>query len=321
MPCYSPLKAWPVGYTEGGKIDYKILPKNTISFRGAIGDPIEIPCGKCVGCRLSYSRQWADRCLAESLYHKYNYFLTLTYDDEHVPTVYYSDDETGEAFEAKTLRARDLQLWLKRFRKEFGAGIRFYACGEYGTKTFRPHYHVLLFGHKFDDLIPIRFERGNWYYDSPSLRASWKQGHVLVGDLTWESCAYVARYVMKKAMDIDSAFYANFNLEPEFVRMSRRPGIGRQFYEDHKTELYAYGEVNITTPKGGRKLRPSSYYDKLYDLEYPDDLKLIKAKRRDSAILSLEKQLDRTDLCKDEYLAVKEESTLQRLNKLIREVI
>lgn len=319
MPCYHPLKAWPVGFTDAGKVKYKVTAYNVIDVDAKIGDPIEVPCGKCIGCRLMYSRQWADRCMAESLYHEYNYFLTLTYDDDHVPISYYGDPETGEALCAQSLRARDLQLWLKRFRKENGEGIRFYACGEYGGKTFRPHYHVLLFGHEFKDLCPFRYERGNWYYTSPSLMKSWNLGHSLIGEFSWEAAAYTARYVMKKALGLSAAEYAQFNIEPEFVRMSRKPGIGKQFYEDHKDELYTFGEVNVQTLKGGRTIRASSYFDRLYDLENHDHLMEIKTRRRDGAVASMESKLQYTSLDKLSYLQVQEDTCLDRSKKLIRE--
>lgn len=98
---------------------------------------VSIPCGQCLGCRIEYSKQWATRMLLENEYSKESHFVTLTYDDAHVPRHEYVDSDSGEVFESLSLCKRDLQLFNKRLRKEFGQGIRFYACGEYGSNTFR----------------------------------------------------------------------------------------------------------------------------------------------------------------------------------------
>ena len=115
---------------------------------------VPLPCGQCIGCRIDYSRQWANRCLLELKYHDSAWFCTFTYDDDHVPRTYYPDPETGEAIPALTLQKRDFQLLMKRIRKKFeNDKIRFFMSGEYGSQTFRPHYHAILFGLHLDDLL------------------------------------------------------------------------------------------------------------------------------------------------------------------------
>ena len=165
MSCFHPLKAWPVGLNSSGKTNYKItsygvdhcdiyadgrvvpsnVPMQSSLAKSVVKDFIEIPCGNCIGCRIAYSKQWADRCMLESQYHDENYFLTLTYDDDHVPRSGYYDEETGEWFDTFTLRKKDLQKFHKDLRKKlYGSDkgeFRFFACGEYGDQTFRPHYH------------------------------------------------------------------------------------------------------------------------------------------------------------------------------------
>ena len=149
LPCYHPLKAFVLGEKDGKRLlkvtCYEVdhLERSGEGFscctHPAYGRPgdviefIEIPCGKCSGCRLQRSREWANRCMLELEYHKSSYFVTLTYDDAHVPIHYYSDPETGEALPSMSLVKRDFQLFMKRLRKKFGEGIRFFASGEYGS--------------------------------------------------------------------------------------------------------------------------------------------------------------------------------------------
>lgn len=324
MGCSSPLKAWPVGLTENGKTAYKITSLNVIDVKDKIGDPIQVPCGKCVGCRLKYSREWADRCLLEAKYHPFNWFLTLTYDDDHVPTtvLFGDEDRSDDLVFHLSLKKRDLQLFFKRLREEFGyESFRYYACGEYGDETFRPHYHVLLFSQISEvDLEPepIRYLRGNWLYKSDRLASVWQNGMVGLAPMTWETAAYTARYCMKKLGGAAADDYKVFGIEPEFCVMSRRPGIGYHYYEDHKDEIYRHCSFSVATEKGGHKLRPSRYYDRLYDLECPDIMHDIRLARRSSAENSLRLKLSRTDLSYEDYLRVEEQTINDRLKKLIR---
>ena len=156
MPCYHPIYAVRIGTKENGKAEMKMLgytPDDRETYvewhnhrypRSAL---VPLPCGQCIGCRIDYSRQWANRCLLELKYHDSAWFCTFTYDDDHVPRTYYPDPETGEAIPALTLQKRDFQLLMKRIRKKFeNDKIRFFMSGEYGSQTFRPHYHAILIG-------------------------------------------------------------------------------------------------------------------------------------------------------------------------------
>ena len=169
MPCYHPLLGYPAGVSrETGKMQYHIVPASD----PRVTDPywkdqlIQIPCGKCIGCRLEYSRQWANRCMLELQYHDSAYFVTLTYNEEHVP-------RTGLHGEM-SLRKRDFQLFMKRLRKKYSDDrIRFYAAGEYGTTTQRPHYHAILFGLHLDDLQVYKSKDSFKYFTSPGLQRVW----------------------------------------------------------------------------------------------------------------------------------------------------
>lgn len=297
--CTSPLKGFQIGFTENGKKDLKICSYdvNHIERVGLnwskcyttipnpraaefVYDFIEIPCGQCMECRLNYSRQWANRLMLERQYHDSAYFLTLTYDNEHVPRHSYIDKETGEVYESLSLVKRDAQLFMKRLRsKYYEDSIRFYCAGEYGSKTFRPHYHLILFGLHPNDLKYFqRTDFGN-YYTSEELSAVWNNGNILITDCTWETCAYTARYVTKKLNGGLKEFYEIHNLQPEFSTMSNKPGIGRMYYDDHCSTIFENEYINLSTEKGGIKFKPPRYYEKLFELDYPDESAQMKENR------------------------------------------
>lgn len=361
MSCFHPLKAFKIGVLSSGKDDLMIVPYSVDHLETHKGHIVrvdtsflspyseksymhwkEIPCGHCDGCRIDRSRDWANRCMMELEYHKESYFVTLTYNDEHVPIAYYPDPSTGEVHESKTLVKRDWQLFMKRLRKicagrPGGDQIRFFMCGEYGSKTFRPHYHAIIFGLHLDDLkLFSQRKLGDKiynYYTSETLQKAWSVleyrqdkreriplGHVLVGNVTWETCAYVARYVLKKHYGADAHVYSDFNLTPEFTLMSRRPGIGRQWYDDHP-DFYDYDFINLSTPDGGKKVRPPKYFDRLFDLDNHEEMLALKEKRQKYAEEQKKSILSSTNLSYEQILEVKERNFKDRIKRLKREVI
>lgn len=261
MPCFYPMRAYPSQAKD------PVTGKRSLLFnpmQGIVDQAIRLPCGQCVGCRLERSRQWAMRCLHESKLYERNCFITLTYATEHLPA-------NG------SLVVRDWQLFMKRFRKRFGPRIRFYACGEYGENFGRPHYHACIFNFDFDDkVLEEHNHRGEPLYSSPALSELWPQGRSRIGAVTFETAAYVARYVMKKITgDAAEAHYQG--RKPEFTVMSRRPGIGRGWYELYQGDVYPLDEVIIN----GKRVKPPRFYDSIYELEYPEDFQRVKAGRRD----------------------------------------
>lgn len=232
-----------------------------------------IPCGKCYGCRLDYSRRWADRMMLELETAGKGIFVTLTYDNDHVPVKF--DEESGE-FVGLQLDKRDCQLFMKNLRRDFDGHdgrdpikVRFFAAGEYGSQTYRPHMHLIIFGLGLDDFaikIPYgKNELGQKYYTLPELEKCWYdfsddppslKGRVLVSDVSWETCAYVARYVLKKAAGFDAEA---LDLTPEFTLMSRRPGIGAQYLEEHP-DCLDYENIVIETQSGSKRIQIPKYF-------------------------------------------------------------
>uniref|UniRef100_A0AAU8AXP0 Replication initiator protein n=1 Tax=Dulem virus 166 TaxID=3145643 RepID=A0AAU8AXP0_9VIRU len=272
--CTNPLHAFKVAPDNGnGKPLYKIV-SGEIDHLGTLYDYIEIPCGKCIACRLAYSRQWADRCMLEAQDHDSNYFVTLTYDDEHLPVNEIVDTETGEIVKHATLVKRDLQLFIKRLRKQTGQKIRYYACGEYGSQTYRPHYHAILFGLTLDDLRLYKMSPDGYnYYNSQTLDDIWKNGYSVITNVTWDTCAYTARYILKKKFGSAAEFYVRNSIEPEFTTMSRRPGIGRNYYEKNKNTMFDTDFLYLGGPDGSRSIKPPRYFERLFDAENPDVFK------------------------------------------------
>ena len=322
MPCYHPLEAVILpGRTANGKRNIKILSGQHASEIYPSWQRLQLPCGQCIGCRLEYSRQWANRCMLELQYHMESWFVTLTYDDEHVPRTAYAINDDGEAAPALTLKPRDLELFWKRLRKAHpNDHIRYFACGEYGSSTARPHYHAIIFGLSLDDLRPYkRSPQGYDYFVSDSLNITWGLGYVVVGAVTWETCAYTARYIMKKLKGQDASLYSDLNLVPEFVRMSRKPGIARQYYDDHP-DLYKHEYINLKTDVGGLKFRPPRYYDKLFDIDHPGEMEQAKVVRRRLAAAADDAKSARTNLDRYDRLAVEELALADKLKSLERKL-
>lgn len=220
------------------------------------GEFILLPCGQCTSCRLNKSRDWATRCVLEAKMHKENCFITLTYNDEYLP----SD---------LSLRKKDFTDFIKRLRKNTDCKIRYFAAGEYGELHQRPHYHACLFGWRPDDLKLYTIRNGISLYQSESLLKAWQyKGFVTVGDVTFESAAYVARYVMKKVYG-PSADEHYDGRQPEYTVMSRRPGIAATFFEKYSTDIYGKDFIVI---RDGIKCKPPKYFDRIFDDYYGDGM-------------------------------------------------
>lgn len=272
MSCHFPRTVY---YDTGAGVN-PATGKYRISFKPIKSDlpPITIPCGQCIGCRIERSRQWATRCVLEASLWTKNCFITLTYDDEHLP-------ENG------TLVKKHFQDFMKRLRKKYGEGIRFFHCGEYGSKGGRPHYHACLFNFDFPDKYIFRASRSKHgfssvLYRSPSLEQLWPFGFSTVGDVTFESAAYVARYVLKKITG-KQAKEVYVHKIPEYVTMSRKPGIAKPWYDKFKFDVYPADHVII---RGDRQVRPPKYFDKCLDDEMPALLEEVKSRRIDSMMQS-----------------------------------
>ena len=299
MGCYHPIDAW-----RSAKVGVSGKQMITFNSREAVGFGLKLPCGQCIGCRLERSRQWAMRCVHEASLYETNCFLTLTYSDENLP-------------EGGTLVKKHFQDFMKRLRSRFSdSAIRFFHCGEYGSKFGRPHYHACLFNFDFLDKELYKNVAGIPLYTSADLDSLWKFGFSTVGAVTFESAAYVARYIMKKVTGekaalhykrVDLATGEVSDLLPEYTTMSRRPGIGREWYERYREDVFPDDEVVLR----GRFMNPPRYYDSLYEIEDPEAYSRLKAER------FVAMQCMKDDLT-PERLRVREKCAELSSNRLIR---
>lgn len=319
MSCYHPLVAFKSGYTENGKDRYIIKGKyiKDHDFEDIKENKgILIPCGQCIGCRLDYSRRWADRMMLELETAKKGIFVTLTYNNENAHWSQF--DEIGFPMYA-TLDKRDCQLWMKRLREHYkGVRIRFYLAGEYGTQTNRPHYHAIIYGlslFDFDDRRCIgRNNLGQQYYTSDVFQKIWNLGNVLITDVSWRTMAYVSRYITKKLTGEKAIKYAERNQDKEFSLMSRRPGIGAEYLEQHP-DCLDYEEINLSTVETGVKIRIPQYYLRKMELTEPEKVANIREQRKKAADDNMLIQLQKTDLGFAEYLEVQEQKKLSDIRK------
>ncbi len=266
MTCYHPLIASKASgaLTKNGKPHYHFLGSaevNPVLYEKSKSDDdlIVVPCGQCIGCRLERSRQWAIRISQEASLYDNNCFVTLTYAPQYCP---------------KSLDLRHFQLFMKRLRKKYGAGIRFFHCGEYGELYGRPHYHVALLNFDFPDKKLYKVYRGFNYYLSLSLSDLWPYGNHLISDLTFDSAGYIARYVLKKLTG-DFAADEYKDKKPPYVTMSRRPGIGFPWIQKYLENVYNLDRIVV---KGHESL-PPRYYDEILKANFPEWLDAIKEQR------------------------------------------
>lgn len=265
MACNYPLTVYQD--RDGGPVSF---------FERAGMDQLSVPCGRCAGCRLGRAQAWALRCQHEASLHDENCFLTLTYDDAHLPPV-------------ASLRYSDVQKFLRSLRKEVAPKrFSFLCAGEYGERTARPHYHLLLFGHGFDRLqdfsragVPGRLG------ESEAVGELWRHGNHFVGELTPESASYVSQYCLKKVygraavefydvVDVDTGEVLGRRV-PEFLRMSLRPAIGRKWYEKFSSDVFP---VDYAVSSGVRSRVPR-YYEKLFRRDHEAEFEEVEWRRQE----------------------------------------
>nr|QJB20031.1 MAG: replication initiator protein [Microvirus sp.] len=209
----------------------------------------QLPCGKCIDCRLEYARQWAVRCIHEAQMHPKNSFITLTYSDEHLkPKLDYAD----------------FQLFMKKLRKTQNEPMGLFVTGEYGEKNKRPHWHAIIFNFRPSDIKPSRTtERGDQAYTSEMLEKLWGKGKTELGDVTFESAGYCARYASKKLVHGQDAEH---DYQP-ISKKSSKHAIGKKWLEKYYESLFNYGELIINGRAAGAIPR---YYLKWLKENKPD---------------------------------------------------
>lgn len=306
MSCNSPISAWELSErSDTGKRIIVFKPRGSLS-----GKLLSLPCGKCTGCRLEWARGWAVRCLHESKMHKDNCFLTLTYNNEHLPS-------NG------SLVPRHFQLFMKKLRRYCEPHqIRFYGCGEYGDLNKRPHYHILIFGFQFPDLRLYSKSGDTQLFTSKILDKLWSFGDCKIGEVNYETAGYVARYCLKKVDGAkrEAGHYLVYDSDgvvservPEFSRQSRRPGIGFSYVEKYGSALVHHDSIIVN----GREVPSIRYYDKLIE---KFDARAFRGIKRDRAPSSLQELHDAMDDSTPRRRFVKEQLAKATLKQKARKL-
>ena len=324
-----------------GKIDYSFVGSEMVlrrqhffskdyelfihPYTGELMRPMQIPCGQCIECRLARSREWADRMEMEKEFwaDDWCYFLTLTYDNDHLPT-----DHRFPT--VPSLEPDDVRLFMDRLRSYFRdnfkfTGMRFYLCGEYGTKTHRPHYHIIAFNcpvYLFKDIVHLfnNFQ-GDPFYISKRLDDIWGKGFVCFSNVTWDTCCYTARYVTKKLYksdltDIDGTDYELPYL-PEFSRASNRPGIGAPYWASHADKIIENRGIQL---KSGRFVPIPRYFKKLLKASDEETFYRLQSESLDYANLRYDQLISQCPHAEEPsyLLAVEHDMKKNVYSKLIR---
>lgn len=348
-----------------GKWDDKYISPTYFGYNVEFIEKLEIPCRKCIQCRLDYSKRWALRCMLEfQSFDSIGCFITLTYDNEHLPSYDLADC------------SKDFQLFMKRFRKRFKGKkpvvdkltgeikypIRYFHCGEYGTLNGRPHHHAIIFN--FDFIFPKGSEFANrkkgkkrngydvfyskellklwskriWtgeyedieckYFDKKSNTLRTKKykrkvyeyeplGKVEIGTVTFKSCSYVARYITKKVYGDEAELHYN-GRKPDYITMSRAPGIGAYWFDEYYADIYKKDCYKFE----GYRYKPPPFFDKLFEKIHPDVYEQIKDYRKAMA-KELAERVEPSERFRElnarEYIVT--ESTTKLIRPLADEVI
>ncbi|AXL15082.1 replication initiator protein [Microviridae sp.] len=316
MACTQPLTAWKWGYHPSGK--QKLVFTDPHEEKA---ERQKVPCGKCTDCKLSYSRQWATRIMHEMQTCKIGCFVTLTINEEQLIRTGFTRREKFQLEEGHEWRdvyyppnsvyKRSIQLFMKRLRKATAIDVpnpdtgrtkkvyqkfRYVAAGEYGDKKGRPHYHIAILGLDFPDKYYWRTTpRGDKCYRSPALEKLWTYGQSEIGEITFQSAAYLARYTLKKSSDkrqYEQAYGYDpetgeilfDQLNPEFITMSK--GIGSDWWKKYKHDT----DKDYLVIDYDKKVKIPRYYDKKREDDDPESLAKIKELREAKAL-----ELDATD--------------------------
>lgn len=335
MSCYKPLIRLynPNDREQSGRVyslaRFSQLSGKQLRYEDLMYNPnvMLIPCGQCIGCRIRQREDWTTRIELEARdYPKEQvWFITLTYDDDHVPGMI---TKTGEIMRkvqytwkpgeerpssVQILLYEDIQKFLKRLRKAYRGKLRYFVAGEYGEQTARPHYHMILYGWKPTDLENLYKIHHNGYYTSEWLKNLWGMGQIQIAQAVPETYRYVAGYVTKKMYEIDgkkaNAYYELGQTKP-FACMSLKPGLGDKYYQEHKKEIWQQGYIQCTN---GKRAQIPRYYEKQMEAENPQRLWRIKQNRQKNTMEQKRLQLEGQDY--KNVLETKERVTKKKTKK------
>lgn len=317
MSCYKPLIRLynPNDREQSGRVyslaRFSQLSGKQLKYEDLMYNPkvMLIPCGQCIGCRIRQREDWTTRIELEARdYPKEEvWFITLTYDDDHVPGMIVKTGEIMRKVQytwkpgekrpesVQILLYEDIQKFLKRLRKAYRGKLRYFVAGEYGEQTARPHYHMILYGWRPTDLENLYKIHHNGYYTSKWMEELWGMGQIQIAQAVPETYRYVAGYVTKKMYEFAgkkaNQYYELGQTKP-FACMSLKPGLGDHYYQEHKTEIWRQGYIQCSS---GKKAQIPRYYEKQMEAENPERLWRIKQNRQKNAMQQKRLQLESQD--------------------------
>lgn len=309
----------------------------------SLGNDIQymrVPCGQCRICRIKKNFEWVARMQLEALSHKNAYFITLTYDDEHLPIIPYY--EAGDKIYINTtnqgsLNPRDLELFWKRLRKNWGLkNLRYYAAGEYGTtRTNRPHYHAIVYDLDIieSELIRVPHKKEIFYHEG--LAEIWGKGFVSIRriaegnvndpnyqlKLNTTALMYTASYILKKRNG-EKHWVKDYLEKGKYVKEFQRcsTGLGKAYYLEHKDIIYQVDGKVVTNDKISNsdarvQIQKIAYFDRKMAEENPDIMNLIKQHRQQLAEEEEKTRLAKTTLTLAEQFEIDRKTFDIRLNQ------
>ncbi|AXL14567.1 replication initiator protein [Microviridae sp.] len=288
----------------------------TPNEKNSTGIPLTIPCGSCMQCKVKHSLDWAVRCSNEMQTHETSCFITLTYKD--LP-------ENGN------LNHDHFKAFMDKLKKRLGKQPRYFMAGEYGknqdtaiygdSKLGRPHFHAIIFGYDFPDKQPFKKSyNGEQYYTSELLNKLWKYGNCIVTAATFQTAAYVSRYITKKIKgDMAEDHYQRIDketgevvtLSPEYNKQSNRPGLGKDWLIKYFDDVFPSDEIIIS----GRTYQVPRYYTKILKKENPQLSAEVEGARQ---LTAYERKLIDTDTRDYWKKAIDSETNMQA--KLIKKI-
>ena len=356
MSCFHPLTVKRSFDRFTQKYSAKIVPgvrfedldalNNTPENRGTFTTYMHVPCGHCVGCLADRSLQWVARCSLEQRMSNYTYFVTATFDDDHLPVKEVFNGR--ELVPTPVLDKREHQLFLKRFRRRFEyeekPSPRYFMCGEYGDRTRRPHFHYLFFmSDPLPDLRPPTLIETGGKRPPPDvmtcdfLRNAWSNGHISVSPVNPARIAYVCRYTLKKLNALDERAMADqarlcrarqlvdqatgevvgdlddYVLPPEFISYSQ--SIGGSYADGREFDLAVAGSVPVLV--GDKVLTrplPSSVVRRI-ERQIGENALDVPQSIKNHLKFKQQRELEGTDLPHYRYLEVKESAFLDKLKR------
>lgn len=303
---------------------YKDMQGNlTFKRPKVISQTLQLPCGKCIGCRLDHANDWATRCWCEAKSWENNCFITLTYNDENLPKDGYLIKKDLQDFMKRLRYYYDgIQEWTNPRTNKKEKPIRFLACGEYGPNgTHRPHYHILIFNWKPQD--KLKFYKENHNKDrimiSQKITEIWGKGFTTVGNLTYQSACYVSRYCTKKMFKgVKSEIMKKVQIQPEFILMSRNGGIGIKYWNQYQEQILKQEGILIKIGDKVKNRKIPKYYERKYKEQIGDwnyeqysERKIAKGKK------AIAETLKNTSLNESEYKQM-QERILKEKTRILR---